>query len=199
MKFFRFFVILGLCFLPGLAAAHPGHYHPPGEIDEFDALMTGFLHPLTGLDHMFLAMAVGWLAFTWGSNNARWPVLAFLGSFLVGGVAGRGFVGGVWLEVALAFTLVFAGAGFLLQRRIPFRMFVIAVSGVGFVHGFAHGCEAAVNVPFGAYAGGVLLGTLELLGIGGLMYVAASKLPVATRVTGCALLVAGCVFLIQAI
>ena len=37
----------GLGFLPMLAAAHPGlpgHYHPPGEEDEFDALSSGMMH-----------------------------------------------------------------------------------------------------------------------------------------------------------
>lgn len=26
------------------ASAHPGHYHPPGETDEFDSLRANFLH-----------------------------------------------------------------------------------------------------------------------------------------------------------
>lgn len=34
----------GLFLLPALASAHPGHYHPPGETDEFDALRANFLH-----------------------------------------------------------------------------------------------------------------------------------------------------------
>lgn len=33
-----------LCLLPSIALAHPGHYHPPGETDEFDALRANFLH-----------------------------------------------------------------------------------------------------------------------------------------------------------
>jgi len=33
---------LGL--LPAIAAAHPGHYHPPGEDDEFDQLRADWLH-----------------------------------------------------------------------------------------------------------------------------------------------------------
>ncbi|WP_193213543.1 hypothetical protein [Luteolibacter marinus] len=32
-----------LVFLPAVAAAHPGHYHP-GEEDEFDALRADWLH-----------------------------------------------------------------------------------------------------------------------------------------------------------
>ena len=36
-------IAAGLVFLPSLALAHPGHYHP-GEEDEFDALRANFLH-----------------------------------------------------------------------------------------------------------------------------------------------------------
>ena len=31
-------------FLPVIALGHPGHYHPPGEDDEFDQLRAGWLH-----------------------------------------------------------------------------------------------------------------------------------------------------------
>jgi hypothetical protein len=33
-----------LVFLPALALAHPGHYHPPGEEDEFDQFRADWLH-----------------------------------------------------------------------------------------------------------------------------------------------------------
>jgi hypothetical protein len=33
-----------VAFLPALALAHPGHYHPPGEDDEFDQLSAGYFH-----------------------------------------------------------------------------------------------------------------------------------------------------------
>jgi hypothetical protein len=33
-----------LAILPAIAAAHPGHYHPPGEDDEFDQLRADWLH-----------------------------------------------------------------------------------------------------------------------------------------------------------
>lgn len=47
MKFNPFAAILGsaLFALTSLAAtAHPGHYHPPGEEDEFDAFRADWLH-----------------------------------------------------------------------------------------------------------------------------------------------------------
>lgn len=43
-----------LAFLPAIAAAHPGHYHPPGEEDEFDQLRADWFH-LHGLTEFFLA------------------------------------------------------------------------------------------------------------------------------------------------
>ena len=33
-----------LALLPALASAHPGHYHPPGEDDEFAKLRADWLH-----------------------------------------------------------------------------------------------------------------------------------------------------------
>jgi hypothetical protein len=33
-----------VAFLPAIAIAHPGHYHPPGEEDEFDQLRADYLH-----------------------------------------------------------------------------------------------------------------------------------------------------------
>ena len=33
-----------VAFLPALAAAHPGHYHPPGEDDEFEQFRADYLH-----------------------------------------------------------------------------------------------------------------------------------------------------------
>lgn len=43
-----------LAFLPAVAAAHPGHYHPPGEDDEFDQFRADWLH-LHGMTEFFLA------------------------------------------------------------------------------------------------------------------------------------------------
>jgi hypothetical protein len=33
-----------LALLPAIATAHPGHYHPPGEDDEFDQFRADWLH-----------------------------------------------------------------------------------------------------------------------------------------------------------
>ena len=58
-----------LAFLPAVAAAHPGHYHP-GEEDEFDALRADFLHLHGPLEIGLAATAVAALvAFKMSSNR----------------------------------------------------------------------------------------------------------------------------------
>ncbi|MFT3991357.1 MAG: hypothetical protein QM680_08090 [Luteolibacter sp.] len=72
---------LGL--LPAIAAAHPGHYHPPGEDDEFNQLRADWLH-LHGYLEISLAAIVVASAVVFHLNKNR-PVrigaaLAFAGS-----------------------------------------------------------------------------------------------------------------------
>lgn len=52
----RFIARLFACF-PALALAHPGHYHPPGEEDEFDQLRADYFH-LHGPLEISLAVVV---------------------------------------------------------------------------------------------------------------------------------------------
>ncbi len=48
---------VGLGLLPAIAAAHPGHYHPPGEEDEFDAFASG-LQMLPNWQSILIAAAI---------------------------------------------------------------------------------------------------------------------------------------------
>jgi urease accessory protein len=194
-------ILSGICLAPGLALAHPGHYHPPGEDDEFDAITTGFLHPLSGLDHLILALAVGWLAFSWKGGKARLPFSAFLISLVSGAFIGRGLNLGAGLEMALALTLIAAGAAFVTGKMGDAKIFASAISIAGLIHGFAHGSEAAANVPFISYTTGFTAGTAVLLGIGALLSFAVSKLekPVISKIAGTGLLALGSISLIQAL
>jgi hypothetical protein len=47
-----------LALLPAIAAAHPGHYHLPGEDDEFDQLRADWLHLHGGLEISLAAVAL---------------------------------------------------------------------------------------------------------------------------------------------
>ncbi|MDE3122073.1 MAG: HupE/UreJ family protein, partial [Paracoccaceae bacterium] len=71
--------VLALASLTTAAAAHPGHGA---------GLAAGFLHPLSGLDHLAAMVAVGLLAARLG-GRALWAVPAsFVTMMAAGGVAG---------------------------------------------------------------------------------------------------------------
>jgi hypothetical protein len=72
-----------VAFLPALALAHPGHYHPPGEEDEFDQLRADWLH-LHGWMEITLAATLVASALLFHFNKNRkvriGAVIAFGGS-----------------------------------------------------------------------------------------------------------------------
>lgn len=183
------------------AQAHPGHYHPPDEVDEFDSFAAGFLHPFTGLDHALLALAVGWLLLTRLSRSALLQSACFLIAILGGATLGRATGSAPGLEFALAGTVLCLSLLMLLRKHLR-AAFLLSVSSLtGLVHGLAHGAEAAPLVIFAYLATGVLAGTAVLMAIGGLLghasTVVRSSLP--SRIAGSALLTFGAVFLWNAI
>jgi len=192
---------VGLCSLPAIAAAHPGHYHPPGEEDEFDAFTNGLLHPLTGADHLLLALAIGWLAFSLGKGKARLPLSSFLVAMAIGSWSGQGIHGGAILEVALSITLLAAGALFLWRKNLQVASFVVAAGLGGFTHGFAHGAEAMPGAGFLTYSIGLITCTAVLAMIGGALQISSSRLPqpLVPRIAGGALMAIGFALLIQAL
>src|SRR6184192_3144487 len=69
-----------------MAASMPAYAHVGiGTTSSFTA---GFMHPLTGLDHMAVMIAVGlWAALKGGKAVLAWPA-AFVGVMLAGGALG---------------------------------------------------------------------------------------------------------------
>jgi len=189
---------LGL--LPALASAHPGHYHPPGEEDEFDAFTAGLIHPATGMDHLLLALAAGWLVFSFPKAKAALPS-ALLAALAIGSWTGRGLQGGAFLEIAISCTLLAAGAAILIGRYLKAAPLAVALCFAGAIHGFAHGAEATAGVSFLPYASGFILGTGMLAAGGILLHSAASRLrqPLVPRIAGGALLALGSISLIHAL
>ncbi len=183
-------ILAGWLLLPSLAMAHPGHFHP-GEDDEFDAIVAGFLHPFSGLDHLVLAVAAGWLACALGKRDGRALAGAFLTAIAAGAVAGRGASAGSGLEIAIAITLLGAGAVLLGGRMPRIGLLAGAAAVAGFIHGFAHGAESMPVGSFGCCAAGFLAGTAALLGVGGGLHHAATRHPTAPRWAGIALLAMG--------
>jgi len=147
-------ILLVLAAYPALA--HPGH------------LESGFLHPLTGLDHILAMTGVGLWAALLGS---RQPSAIFLlpVAFVVmmAGGAAAGFAG-MKLPIAEAGILasMFLLGGLMLiavRVAVPMAMGVVALFAV--FHGYVHALEAPL-LDTGEYMLGFLAATTLLLGAG---------------------------------
>ena len=156
MKFRALILSLLAAFAAAPVLAHPGH------IDN------GFLHPFTGLDHLFAMVGVGlWAALL----ASRRPSAAFLLPLafvvMMAGGAAAGFAG-IKLPIAEAGILasVFLLGGLLLvavRVPAPAAMGIVALFAV--FHGYVHAVEAPTEET-GAYMLGFLAATTLLLGAG---------------------------------
>lgn len=79
----RHFLILIASVIP--AMAHPPQFHA---MDGIGATQVGFLHSISGLDHLLVMVAVGLWAVQIG-GRALWALpCSFVGSMMLGGVVG---------------------------------------------------------------------------------------------------------------
>lgn len=62
-------LVAGLCLMPSLLLAHPGHYHP-GEEDEFDFFRATFFHSHGSYDFLLVAVVLAAAVLVCVSRNA---------------------------------------------------------------------------------------------------------------------------------
>ncbi len=123
---------------PAAAFAHAGH----GEHSEF---IHGFLHPMTGLDHILAMVTVGILAYQIG-GRALWLVPAtFLAVMAVGGLLGVAGVSFYFVEPGIAASVVVLGAIVALALKPPVAVAMGLVALFAVFHGYAHGIEAPLG------------------------------------------------------
>ena len=144
---------------PALAAAHPQHAGA--------TLMSGFVHPFLGLDHVLAMIAVGVWAAQMGAR-AVWAVpTSFVTAMLAGGVLGLIGVEVTAVEPLVAATVLILGM--LIMRGVHASVMYGASLAAVFAifHGAAHLAEAPANENLIAYATGLVVATvlLNLFGI----------------------------------
>lgn len=152
--------------LAGPAQAHDGTGLTGGFI-------SGFLHPLGGLDHMLAMVAVGlWGAFLGRPLLIALPVI-FPTVMAMGAVLGLANVPIPPVEWGIALSVVVLGALIAGQVKAPVWLAALIVAVFAIFHGYAHGQELpSAADPVGYSAGFVLsTGLLHLAGISlGLMH-----------------------------
>jgi urease accessory protein len=147
-----------------LAAAMPAYAHVGiGTTSSFTA---GFLHPLSGLDHMTVMIAVGlWAALKGGKAVVAWP-LAFVGVMLAGGTLGMLQVPVPFVEPGILASVVVLGLLVALAIDLPVSIGVAIIGLFALFHGHAHGTEVPENAGGLDYMAGFAVATALLHAIG---------------------------------
>lgn len=123
-------------------------------------LVSGLLHPLTGLDHLLAMIAVGVLAVRGGKKVAWGLPLSFAALLLLGAVGGVAFGDLSGVEFLVALSLVALGGLLLSGRNLGAVALLALVGSSALLHGLAHGGEASGAVW--AYLSGMTATTLAL-------------------------------------
>jgi len=153
----RHLIAIALAALSFSAAAHVGDAHDHG------GLLTGFLHPITGLDHLAAMLAVGvWSAMT---TRRLWVApVSFASLLLAGALMAQAGVAFPAIEPMIAASMLVVGLLLAAQVKLPDAAGAVLVGAFAVFHGAAHGQELAD----GAALAGMVLGTalLHAVGIG---------------------------------
>lgn len=146
-------------FAPAAALAHPGH-------DGAGGLAHGFVHPLTGIDHVLAMIAVGVLAAQYG-GRALWLVpMSFLVAMAAAGAIGMAGIPVQIVEAGIGLSVVVLGLMIAFQIKPPTLVARVVVGFFALFHGYAHGSEMPGGLAGMSFAAGLLGATALLLGAG---------------------------------
>ena len=135
---------------------------------EATGFFTGFLHPISGMDHVLAMVAVG----LWGAQlgaPAIWVLpVAFPLVMAFGGLLG--FLGPPvpGIEYGIAASAILLGAAVMFEIRPPLGVAALLVGLFAIFHGYAHGTELPPGQSAMLYSMGFVIatGALHAVGIG---------------------------------
>jgi urease accessory protein len=128
--------------------------------------MYGFVHPVTGIDHVLAMVAIGVLAALYG-GRALWLVpLSFVAAMAIAGVIGMAGIVIPVVEVGIGVSVVVLGLAIAFQLRPPTFVAMAVVGFFALFHGYAHGAELPDGITGLPFALGFLLATALLHGTG---------------------------------
>ena len=137
--FQRVVVLFGLLTVWLMLLAPGGQAHV--EAGGAGSVVAGFLHPVTGIDHVVAMVAVG----LWGAvlgPPAIWLLpVAFPMVMAFGGLLGLLAVPLPGVETGIALSALVLGVLVMFQTRLPLVLTFLLVGLFALFHGFAHGVE----------------------------------------------------------
>lgn len=137
-----------------------------GAVKAHTGVEAGWLHPLSGTDHLLAMIAIGAWSCQMG-GRAVWMVpTAFVASMLLGGVLGFEQVDLPGVEIGIVLSVVLLGLAIGLEKTFPVPIAAIGVGLFGMFHGYAHGYEMPVMDDKLGYTFGFLSTTATLHVVG---------------------------------
>jgi urease accessory protein len=148
-----------LLFLSTAAQAHTG-------VGDTSGFAHGFLHPIGGIDHVLVMVAVGLFAVHLG-GRALWLVpLAFVSMMIVGGTLGMAGMQLPLAEIGIGLSVVILGLAVAFGLNLPTVAAMAMVGLFAIFHGHAHGAEMPESTSGLEYATGFVIATATLHGCG---------------------------------
>lgn len=166
------------------AWAHTGHGAATG-------LVSGFAHPLSGLDHVLAMTAVGLWAGSLGRRALIGLPISFLGAMTLGFWAALMGSGLPLIELGITASVLALGLAVMLNLQPSLILAAGACGLFGIFHGYAHGVEITLAMSAVDYGVGFLLASALLLGCGLGLESAVRRVPAMSRVFGGGVALAG--------
>jgi urease accessory protein len=130
------------------------------------SFVAGVSHPLTGIDHVAVMVAVGmWAALKGGRAFWVWP-MAFVGAMLIGGALGMANVPLPYVESAVAASVMALGILVALAIDLPVWAGALLIGAFAVFHGHAHGSEITETISGVEYMVGFAVATASLHALG---------------------------------
>ena len=174
-------IISGLALLPllpTLAFAHPGHDLMAADGSFSLSILSGMLHPLTGFDHLMLALGMGML-FT-QMHSFKKGFVALLIGLVTGFVLSLSVsLNSLFIEYGILLSIVLLTMALMsryfnvalnqnheMSVKTVYKFLVIGFGALAMFHGAAHAIEVPANSNTAGFFTGMIVAMLGLYTIG---------------------------------
>lgn len=149
---------MGTLLIAITAHAHVGH-------DVTLGFTAGLLHPVTGMDHMVVILAVGIIAARLHTRAAWALPAAFVVTMTAVAALTSAGVAWQWAEYGVLVSMLAVGIALVFGIRGPLLVTMGMIAVFAAFHGYLHGAEATAGARF-EFLGGMLITTIALHGLG---------------------------------
>lgn len=167
-----------LSLLPTLAFAHPGHELMAADGSFSLSILSGIMHPLTGFDHLMLALGMGML-FT-QMHSFKKGFVALLIGLVTGFVLSLSVsLNSLFIEYGILLSIVLLTMALMsryfnvalnqnheMSVKTVYKFLVIGFGALAMFHGAAHAIEVPANSNTAGFFMGMIVAMLGLYTIG---------------------------------